>query len=457
MTAWKHDIDAGRSSLMIAPDTATVAELNRRARADRIAAGEVAEDGLTVAAGQTIGVGDHVVTRRNDRHLATGTGWVKNGDRWVVTATDDDGAMTVRHAGGHGNIVLPADYVTEHVELAYTTTAHRSQGRTVGTAHALVSPNTTREVLYVAATRGRDANRLYVDTAYDPDPQTSHDHVGDPRTARDVLAAILANTGAETSAHETLRRAQHDIESWASLHAEYETLAQAAQKDHWDTLLEQSGLTIQQQEDIRSSDAHGPLVAALRRAEARGVDIGAALPHLVQARQLVEVDDVASVLHKRVERFTQAAGSRRVGRTNLIAGLVPRALNVTDPGLVRALEERDHALQDRAWTLAEKAVKGDAPWVRQLGERPANTAAQKQWLQVICTVAAYRERWNIGDDRRPLGADDKVTSAEQASQRELALDALRLAVALYRGHHAQSHGVGAAIGAGPEVERGVGI
>ncbi|MGA8682555.1 MAG: MobF family relaxase [Acidimicrobiales bacterium] len=455
--AWKHDIDTGRSSLMIAPDTATVAELNRRARADRIAAGEVAEDGLTVAAGQTIGVGDHVVTRRNDRHLATGTGWVKNGDRWVVTATDADGAMTVRHAGGHGNIVLPADYVTEHVELAYATTAHRSQGRTVGTAHALVSPNTTREVLYVAATRGRDANRLYVDTAYDPDPQTSHDHVGDPRTARDVLAAILANTGAETSAHETLRRAQHDIESWASLHAEYETLAQAAQKDHWDTLLEQSGLTIQQQEDIRSSDAHGPLVAALRRAEARGVDIGAALPHLVQARQLVEVDDVASVLHKRVERFTQAAGSRRVGRTNLIAGLVPRALNVTDPGLVRALEERDHALQDRAWTLAEKAVKGDAPWVRQLGERPANTAAQKQWLQVICTVAAYRERWNIGDDRRPLGADDKVTSAEQASQRELALDALRLAVALYRGHHAQSHGVGAAIGAGPEVERGVGI
>jgi ribosomal protein L13E len=117
-TAWKHDIDAATSSLMIAPDTATVAELNRRARADRIAAGEVAEDGLTVAAGQMVGVGDHVVTRRNDRHLATGTGWVKNGDRWVVTATDDDGSMTARRAGGHGVIVLPAHYVAEHVELS---------------------------------------------------------------------------------------------------------------------------------------------------------------------------------------------------------------------------------------------------------------------------------------------------------------------------------------------------
>jgi hypothetical protein len=39
--AWLTDIKAGRSSVMIAPDTLTVAELNRRARQDRIAAGQV--------------------------------------------------------------------------------------------------------------------------------------------------------------------------------------------------------------------------------------------------------------------------------------------------------------------------------------------------------------------------------------------------------------------------------
>ncbi|MGC9962096.1 MAG: MobF family relaxase [Acidimicrobiales bacterium] len=456
-TAWKHDTDTGTSSLMIAPDAATVSELNRRARADRVAAGEVAEDGLTVAAGQMVGVGDQVVTRRNDRHLATGTGWVKNGDRWVVTATDHDGSMTVRRAGGHGLIVLPADYVAEHVELAYATTAHRSQGRTVGTAHALVSPSTTREALYVAATRGREANLLYVDTAYDPDPQTGHDRVGDPRTARDVLGAVLANTGAEASAHETLRRAQHDAESWTSLQAEYETLAQAAQRDRWNALLGQSGLTAQQLEDVRSSDAQGPLVAAFRRAEARGVDIGAALPHLVTARPIAEVDDVASVLHQRVERFTQAAGSRRKGSTNLIAGLVPRALNVTDPDLARALEERDHALQDRAWTLGQEAVTSRAPWLRHLGEPPANSAAQKQWLRAICTVAAYRERWSIGEDHRPLGPDSAVASAEQAGQRELARSALQQAVILTGGLRFQPQAVGAAVDARPNMEKGVGI
>ncbi len=78
--------------------------------------------------------------------------------------------MAVRRLDGTGEVVLPADYVAQHVELAYATTAHRAQGRTVDTAHALVSPTTTREVLYVAATRGREENRLYVDTGLRPRP-----------------------------------------------------------------------------------------------------------------------------------------------------------------------------------------------------------------------------------------------------------------------------------------------
>jgi ATP-dependent exoDNAse (exonuclease V) alpha subunit len=47
-------------------------------------------------------------------------------------------------------VVLPARYVAQHVELAYATTVHREQGRTVETAHAFVSPAATRDVLYVA-------------------------------------------------------------------------------------------------------------------------------------------------------------------------------------------------------------------------------------------------------------------------------------------------------------------
>ncbi|MGO9751428.1 MAG: hypothetical protein ACLP8S_15080 [Solirubrobacteraceae bacterium] len=79
---------------------------------------------------------------------------------------------------------LSAEHVAEHVELAYAVTAHRAQGRTVDTAHAMVSSATTREVLYVAATRGGESNRVYVDVAYDPDPASGHEGATPPAAAR---------------------------------------------------------------------------------------------------------------------------------------------------------------------------------------------------------------------------------------------------------------------------------
>jgi hypothetical protein len=95
--------------------------------------------------------------------------------------------------------------------------------------------------------------------------------------------------------------------------------------------------------------------------------------------------------------------------------------------------------------------------LRQLGEPPADSAAQKQWVRAICTVAAYRERWSIGDDHRPVGAEIAIASAEQAGQRELARNAVRMAVALNRVLRAQPQAVGAAVDPSRNIERGVGI
>jgi len=236
--AWKDDTDTGKTSLMIACDLATVSELNARARTDRIAAGQVAEEGLAVAGRQMTGAGDRVVTRRNERRLSTGGRWVRNGDGWTVTATHKDGTMTVKRTGrGGGTVVLPADYVREHVELAYASTAHRAQGGTVDTAHAMVAPTTTREVLYVTATRGRDGNWLYVDTHYDPDPETSHDGITDRMTAREVLAGVLRSEGADVAAQDMIRREHDDAEGMERLSAEYLTLATAAQAERRGALL----------------------------------------------------------------------------------------------------------------------------------------------------------------------------------------------------------------------------
>src|SRR5665811_2117550 len=165
--AWRDDTRAGKRSLMIANDSQTVLELNNRARADRVLVGAVNPRGAETASGSVVGVGDSVVTRRNQRGLATGRGWVKNGDQWTVFGLHGDGSIDVRRTNGTGRATLPAAYVRQHVELGYATTAHRAQGRTVDTAHAFVSATTLREPLYVMATRGRESNRLYVDTMYD--------------------------------------------------------------------------------------------------------------------------------------------------------------------------------------------------------------------------------------------------------------------------------------------------
>ncbi len=372
--AWKDDTDAGLTSLMIAGDLGTVHELNSRARADRIAAGTVSERGVRVAGGATAGVGDRVVSRQNDRRLITGRSWVRNGDQWTVTATHTDGSMTVTRFHGVGKLVRPADYVAEHVELAYASTAQRSQGRTVDTAHAMVSPTTTREVLYVSATRGRESNRLYVDTHYDPDPQSGHDAMTEPVAARQVLAGVLCHEGEDVAAHEMIHRAHDEAEGMERLSAEYQTLAAVAQADRWDALLARSGLTPDELAGLQASEARGPLFAAFRDAEARGLDLEAAFPRLVAGRSVADAEDIAAVLHQRVDRLTTAAG-RRQRSASLIAGLIPRANGVKDPEQATALAERDLAMEDRARTLAQQAVTPGRPWLRDLGAHRASRLA----------------------------------------------------------------------------------
>jgi predicted transcriptional regulator len=428
--AWKADVAAGKSSLMIAGDSATVAELNRRARTGRVAEGTVSSAGLSIADGQRAGVGDEIVTRQNNRLLTTGRSWVKNGDRFVVAATNPDGSMAVRRVSGGAEVTLPADYVAQHVELAYATTSYRSQGRTVDRTHSLVSPTTTREVLYVAATRGRESNMIYVDTSFDPDPATGHNGTIAPQSASEVLAGVLANEGADLSAHEVLERAQLHTEDFSVLVVEYETLARAAQQQRWDDLLDRSGLEPCRLEQIRQSPAYAPLLAALREAESRGLDVEGTFPKLVAARPLDDAADPASVVHGRVDRWAQAAGSRRHAPSNFVAGLIPRAVGVTDPDMARALDERDEAMQRRARTLAEQAIEQNRVWVRRLGIPPSDPLTREQWIEAVTTVAAYRDRWNVGNDHKPLGSEGAVRSIEGVSQRKRAHTAVERAIKL---------------------------
>ena len=147
---------------MIAADHDTVRELNHRAHLDNQTHNPDRWDHLVTASGETISVGDTVITRRNNRTLTTGTSWVKNGDTWTVTAISRHGDVTVQRADTADSVALPADYAAEHLDLGYAITAHQAQGRTLDTAHAAITDTTTREQLYVMTTRARTANHLYL-------------------------------------------------------------------------------------------------------------------------------------------------------------------------------------------------------------------------------------------------------------------------------------------------------
>jgi conjugative relaxase-like TrwC/TraI family protein len=411
--AWLRDTRTGLASLLIAADRDTVTLLNARARADLVSSGHVSAAGVPLSDGTTAGVGDRVVSRRNDRLLSTGRGWVKNGDRWTVVGLPGDGSLLVRRYRGAGSVRLPLDYVAEHVELGYATTAHRAQGMTVDTAHVVIGgPRISRETLYAAMTRGRHSNHVYVATDHRTDPDTRHGPA-ERQTAREVLTSILTRAGADLSAHETIRAAQHTATGWKQLVAEYDTLAAAADRDHWTALLDRV-LPPAGGQMLVESEAYGPLVVGLRRAEAFGIDVRDVLPRLVADRELDTADDPAAVLHDRLGRFMNSVDARpRSDR--LIAGLHPVAIHVGDPDLRRALDERAQLLQNRARFLAARACTDRADWTRRLGSGPTDPLRRALFLRCLATVAAYRDQWGITTPD-PLGPAARQSSARIADR-----------------------------------------
>lgn len=201
--AWQQARDQGRSVVVMAANHDTVDQLAMRARAARINAGHVEADGLSVG-NQTIGVGDEIVTTRNDRRLVTTTGaWVRNGDRWTVEQRSQSGALHLRSLDGRGVVTLPAEYVQkEQVALAYAVTVHKGQGVTTDRAVMVVDRSTSAEHLYVGMSRGRHHNLACVITEPTGDEHTPR---RESPTATEVLARSLHRVAAEKSATETLR------------------------------------------------------------------------------------------------------------------------------------------------------------------------------------------------------------------------------------------------------------
>ncbi|MGH2908006.1 MAG: MobF family relaxase, partial [Solirubrobacteraceae bacterium] len=142
-------VEASVGKLVVADTREQVARINTFAHRIRKATGDVEEQVLT-AAGERIGVGDTIATRRNDRDAD-----VANRELWTVKSCRD-GSLTV--VGEAGRRVLPPNYLRGDVELAYATTAYGAQGSTVAESHVLVGEHSGAASAYVGMTRGRRRN-----------------------------------------------------------------------------------------------------------------------------------------------------------------------------------------------------------------------------------------------------------------------------------------------------------
>jgi len=319
---WKHDMLAGKITLLAASGQADVTGLCARARADRVRAGQVEDHGFRLRDGNLAGRGDWIITRDNQRRLTlfAGRDWVKNGDPWQVTRRHEDGSLDVRHLRHGGRVTLPAAYVAAHVQLLYAGNAHRIQGGTVDTAHPLITDGATRESLYVLASRARDTTTFYVAT-HDQPPDDDHrvDQARtDPRhyTGREILLNALATESAPLPATETIAVAQQEDGSLATLIPRYLHAAQ----HHADTRYQRAAIAALGENSGRSLTADSAWGAVARRlfdAEGDGWDPARLLATVAAQRELASADSVARVIADRIDAFLagnppppQAAGVR---------------------------------------------------------------------------------------------------------------------------------------------------
>lgn len=303
---WQVDMLAGRTAVMVAATNADVAALCARARADRVAAGQVEPHGVRLHDGNSAGTGDWIVTRDNHRRLRAGSrDFVKNGDAWRVLKRREDGGLFVEHLEHRGRVFLPSAYVAANVELLYATTAHRAQGTTVDTAHALVTEEMGRESFYVSVSRARYGTTLYVAT-HELGSVDEDEHVDklrfdpDAYAAREILEHVVARETAELSATEQIAAAYAEAESLSTLVPRYVHALDVATDAHYRQLVEH--VLPDLAEEIIEDPAWHAVQRALREADTAGWDIPVLLQGAAWQRELRSAQSVAQVLAWRLHR-----------------------------------------------------------------------------------------------------------------------------------------------------------
>jgi hypothetical protein len=194
---------------------------------------------------------------------------------------------------------IPDWYMSEHVDLAYASTVHAAQGRTVDNLHVVVDEMTDRVAFYVAMSRGRRENRAYVVTKQ-VDKDTREHHL-------DRLASLVSGEADRLSATQFLEREQARAEHLGNLGARWTILVTDHRNASYDRLFAAAmdARTFKRYERDPATATLHRLIATM---ELRGADPAQLINRIVSSRELRSADSVSQVLITRALQWVRSGG-----------------------------------------------------------------------------------------------------------------------------------------------------
>ena len=402
---WWETQDEAEPGVMIAARRSDVADLNDRARALMRVEGRIASEELEIA-GQRFSVGDRVMTLKNTRRLG-----VINGTRATIRSLDvESGSITIRRDDGT-DVTLPASYLgAGHLTHAYAITGHKAQGMTTQKAFVLGDQTLYREWAYVAMSRGKENNSLYVVSGVDPERSAAGgqvERVADP--TKELIRAV-GRSRAKDLALDVYEQAEIKNLSYGELRGEWGRLGK----------------------DLH--DVPPDVATEIDRVEADRLDLDRAInrerEHQRRAR-----DELRSMSFlERRRNQTASRLERRIGDADRLLSRMDREktdLQEREAALRVQLRKREDWLIDHApvvrrrfaferelwWREHQSALAAEVAMPNYLqevvGERPQTPSERGAWRQAVEAVETYRQRWGIHDPGSALGETPKTAAQKR--------------------------------------------
>jgi hypothetical protein len=419
-------------AVLIARDNDRRERLNALVRAELRRDGRLGES--VDVAGKEFAVGDRVIARRNDRLRG-----VDNGTRGTVIAVDPTEKDIVIRTDTGAQRTLDATYVTEHLQHAYSLTAHTIQGGTVEWAGVVGHPDHfTRNWAYTALSRAREPTDLFL-----IDAPTEHEldradiapnqpaELGDERTPIERLEAAMRRRddedlaldhidpiGTQPPSDRTLTQASRATASELSRRSVDQLRTELAQlHERIGHYPEHLADQLRAARSARTEAQRGADEAAARVAELERPAAG-----LLRRRT---ADPTALALQRERLKLAKHHAAITAERERELAAMVPdrAAWDAERRSLRERAAELETQLSIRRSEHLHDALDPPAPYVlASLGEPPEQPRARRIWRQAAQRIEAYRFDHTITDNQQALGPRPDATPARthwQQAQQDL--------------------------------------